>query len=218
MDVVKFSLHKNPFIGLFFKASDKHVLLPSTLEGKAAAIFESTLKVTPIRLLVDHSRLLGVFTALNSSGCVLPSFAGEAEVKALKAHGLNVLKLDKFSPGTTILCNDFGVVVSPEFSRAAARNVADCLGVELIQTKVGSVNPIGLLNLVTNKGLLAYNNCSNEEIQKLKNFFKVKSADHATGNLGSAVGVSAVANSNGAVVGDLTSGFEVQRIYEVLSD
>ena len=103
MDIVKFSLHKNPFIGLFFKASDKHVLIPSTIEEKTAKIFEETLKVQPIKLLIDHSRLLGIFSALNSNGCIVPSFAGDHEIKILKSHGLNVLRLDKFSPGNTVL-------------------------------------------------------------------------------------------------------------------
>ncbi|MEW5955684.1 MAG: translation initiation factor 6, partial [Candidatus Micrarchaeota archaeon] len=76
---------------------------------------------------------------------------------------------------------------------------------------------VGSLNVVTNKGLFACNEASDEELKELEKIFGVP-AGKGTANLGSPCnGLCMAANSHGAAVGELTTGFEVQRIYEALS-
>jgi translation initiation factor 6 len=218
MEFQKVSIHKNPFIGLYFKASERYLLSPRTMDQAIVENFCKTLQVEPISVLINQSNLMGVFAAMNSNGCILPEFSEMPEEKALKEKGLNIMKIKHYSPGNNILCNDKAVLINPHIHKTTCKEIGDTLGVEVLQYQIAKTNPIGLVNFVTNTGLLANNNAKQEEVAKFKGFFKVKNAGNATANLGSHVGISIVANSKGAMVGDLTSGIEMQKIYEILSN
>ena len=217
MGIQKGSFFKNPFIGLYIEASDSLALLPKNAPHDVEAQLHSVLQVKVVRTFVDESGLLGLFAVMNSSGCILPGFAEESELKMLRKEGLNVYRIKKgHSPGNNILANDRGALVNPAVNPADARGISDCLGVEVFQQPVTNFGAIGSLNVITNKGLLAYNDISEVELKLMERIFKVKGAIGTVnfGSIANALGV--VANSKGALVGETTSGFEMQRIYEGL--
>jgi translation initiation factor 6 len=70
--------------------------------------------------------------------------------------------------------------------------------------------------VATNKGCFIHRDAKENEIKKIEEILKVK-ADIGTANFGSPfVGSCFFANSNGAVVGNSTTGPEIDRIYETL--
>jgi len=171
----------------------------------------------PVRLFVDQSPLVGILTAMNSNGVVLPQFAEKEEQEILKKKGLNVVRLACFAPGNNILANDRAALVSPAVPTRDARRIGECLGVEVFQDPIAGFSTVGSLNVVTNKGVFACNEASEEELKQLEKLFKA-SAGKGTANLGSPCnGLSLTANSKGAAVGELTTGFEIQRLYQALS-
>jgi translation initiation factor 6 len=219
VDIRKTAIERNPFLGLFLRASDSVLLAPPNLPQKVREAAEATLRVNTTRLLVHQSNLLGVYCCLNSNGVLLPEFAEDAEVRLLKGLGLNVVRLDSRwgAVGNNVLANDRAALVNPDLPADQAQQVADALGVEVEQAPVSGLKTVGAVNVVTNKGLLAYNHTTEVELKRLESLFKVK------GSVGSAnmgvpfVGICAVANSRGALLGELSSGFEVQRAYQALS-
>lgn len=213
--LVKTSFYNNPFIGLYLRASDKLVLCPPTASEKLVLQARESLAVEPIELFVNNSPLLGVFTAVNSNGVVLPSFAENNEAKKLKRLGLNVCFLEKLAPGNNILVNDHAALASEKVSKQELRMLRDCFGVEVLQQRFAGF-PLASTTVVTNKGLLAYNEITALELKKLEKTFSVRGAS-GTSNMGvvfNSLGV--IANSKGALVGMRTSGFEAQRIFEAL--
>lgn len=214
--IEKTSFRKNPFIGLFCRASDKLVLLPKTAPQKFAEQAERVLQVPSIRLFVNQSELIGLFTCLNSSGVVLPSFADDEEARLLKKAGLNVFKCsERFVPGNNLAANDKAVLLNPRIERREASKIADALGVEAFSHPF-RLPTIGSVTVATNKGALAYNESSEAELRMLERIFGVP-AGIGTANLGSVfVSLGVVADSRGALVGELSSGFEIQRVYEAL--
>jgi len=211
-------VHKNPFVGLFFKANDNIVLVPKSLPEKFAETIQNTLGTTPVKLSVSQSDLLGIFVAMNSNGCVVPSFIEDEELAALRKTGLNVAIIDSHQAcGNSVLCNDHAAVLHPTVSRVEAKKISDALGVEaLAHDLLSKISTVGAVNVVTNKGLLAYNEMPELELKKLERLFKVK-GNVGTCNMGVPfVGMGVVANSKGALVGHATSGFEISRIYEAL--
>ena len=168
-----------------------------------------------MKLFINSSPLLGLFAAMNSNGVVLPSFADEDEKKQLRQAGLNVHTLERLSPGNNLVVNDKGGLAGEKVPRLELGKLSDCLGVEVQQMRFGDF-PLAPSTVVTNKGLLAYNELTELELKRLETLFGVRGAN-GTSNMGvyfNSLGV--VANSRGALIGSKTSGFESQKIFEAL--
>ncbi|MFH1056528.1 MAG: translation initiation factor IF-6, partial [Candidatus Micrarchaeota archaeon] len=204
-----------PYVGLFLKTNDYITLLPKNTPEKLARQIEHALQTKPVRLFVNQSHLLGLFTALNDNGCVMQDSAERQDIQLLKKTGLNVSLLKTHSPGINILCNNKAALLNPDIPAFEAKKIGDCLGVEVFRQKTG-VKTVGTGNVVTDNGLLAYNETSGVELKYLEKIFQVKGIEGTT-NFGSAFnGLGAVANKKGALVGELTTGVETQRVFEAL--
>jgi translation initiation factor 6 len=214
--VRKFSIRKNPFIGLFLEASDELALVPKSVPEKNLDFVEDTLGVKALRLFVGQSDLLGLMACLNSNGCVLSQGAEEEEKKALKQAGLNVMVLERFSPGNNIVANDKATVVSSSIPREDAKKIGECLGVEVHQTPLSHYSTPGSLNVATNKGLLAFAEIPETEFKLLERILGVKGGVGTVNNGAPFNALGLVANSKGALLGEACTGFEVQRVYEAL--
>ncbi|VVB67841.1 Translation initiation factor 6 [Candidatus Norongarragalina meridionalis] len=219
MKIEKTSIQRNPFLGIYLRASEKLALAPKTLPQRVDEQLHSVLGVEHVvRLFINESPILGVLCAINSKGCAIPHSSDDEERAILKKAGLNVCVVaGPISPGNAILANDRAALVSPLFSKADARKIGDHFGVEVFQQSLAGIATVGASSVVTNAGILAYNETSETELKFLEKIFGV------TGGIGSCNGgvpfnsIGIVANSRGALVGESTTGYEVQRIYEALS-
>ncbi len=217
-EISKASINKNPFIGLYLKCNEKNLYHPKGMGNQAISKLESTLKVEAKEMSISGSSLIGIYAAMNSKGCVVPSFATEHELKAL--HGLNIVKIKgEFSAvSNNVLANDKGCIVNPKIPHEEMKKIEDNLGVETVKMKIGGFNLVGAFNTATNNGVLAYNNSTDEELKEIERIMKVKTA-RGTTNMGlTANSFGLVANSKGALAGESTSGFEINRIYEAIGD
>ena len=215
MRIEKTSFYNNPFTGLFVKTNNKTTLLPKNAPDKLERQVESVLRTKPVKLYVDQSPLLGVFAAMNDNGCVLQESAEKHEQNAIKKEGLNLCILKNYSPGSNILANNKTCLVNPEISSADAKRIGHCLRVEMDRQRAG-IKTVGAVNVVTDKGLLAHNETSEIELKYLEKIFSVRGLVGTT-NFGQTYnGFSIVANNHGALVGNATTGIEMQRIFEAL--
>jgi len=215
LKIEKISVQKNPFAGLFFRTSNKITICPKNTPPKNLSQIEHVLQTKPVQTLVDDSPLLGIFTCLNDNGVVLSESADRETISQLKKEGLNVLLLKRHAPGTNILCNSRTCMVNPDIPQPEAKKIGDCLDVEIVRQNMG-VKTVGMANVVTDKGLLAYNESSDIELKFFEKVFGVNGLVGTT-NFGSPFnGLSVIANSKGALVGELTTGVEMQRVYESL--
>jgi len=206
----------NSFLGVFARASDRLTVLPRNAPEKLKRACAEVLKTPVITASISNSSLIGVFCAMNSNGAVLPSTAYESEIKWLKENALNAAVVDdkRSALGNNLLVNDNACLANPSLSKTSLKAVEDCLGVEVVTGTVGGSRIVGSAAVVTNRGLLTRTNVSEEEFSFLEELFKVKGA-LGTANMGvSFVGLCVIANSHGFVVGEMTTGFEVQRMDE----
>jgi len=201
------------FVGLLGFASDKYVVyglrFPET----------GVLEVPDLRCNVYGTRLVGLFCAGNSNGVVFPYFVSEEEVSGiiefLKGLGVSYgFVSDKNTAlGNLVTANDKAAVVSPYFEDV--KIFEDVLDVEVVQRPVGGHMEVGSCLVATNRGFLAHPDASGE-IDELSSIFGVK------GNVGSVnygikyVKSGIIANSNGFITGEATTGFETGRIEEAL--
>lgn len=216
--ICKTSVFRNPYLGLFIKASNKHVLLPKDSQTHLIELARKTLGAEPLEFFVNQSNLLGILIAMNDSGCILPNFAEKGEVDVLKKAGYNVVCLEKaFAAGNNVLCNNKAALVNPQVPKVEVKKIAETLNVEVFQQPISGFATVGSTNVVTDKGLLACNETTEIELKYLQKIFGVH-ADVGSVNMGSVFNsLGVVANSKGALVGENTSGFETQRVFQALS-
>lgn len=218
MHFAKAAIEGNSFLGIFARTNDLVTLLPKNSSERLKRICSEVLKTQVFTASISNSNLVGIFSAMNSNGMVLPAAAYDYELNELKQAGINVAVIsDRNSAfGNNILANDSACLVSPSMSHKSVKGIADCLGVEVVKGTIGRRKTVGVSAVVTNHGILAKTSVTDEELASLEKLFKVKGAV-GTANMGVPfIGLCVIANRNGFIAGELTSGFELNRIDEAL--
>ena len=221
-NILQLDIYGDHNLGLFAKTSDKFCILGSIVPEKNKKLIESVLGVKIIKATIANTDLIGMFCCINSNGIILPKIITEKEVERFrrieKEFGINltILKSKHTATGNLILCNDKGALISKVFTKRDKRTVEDCLDVEAEYCSIAGLNVVGSCGIATNKGCLLYRDVKEDEIKKIKRMLKVE-ADIGTANFGSPfVGACGFANSNAAIIGESTTGPEIQRLMEAL--
>lgn len=209
-------------LGLYAKCSDEICLIGSSISPKIDDRISAVLGAKVAKTTLSGTDFVGLFSAINSSGIILPNIVKKSELEkiktVLKSFGLNCSVVSsKFNClGNLVLCNDKGAIVSKTFSKNDKKKIEETLDVESDYGTLADMNIVGSTAVATNKGCLVHRDAGKDEVKKIEDVLKVN-VDIGTANFGSPfVGSSFFANSNGAVVGNSTTGPEVERIYETL--
>ncbi len=203
----------NPFLGVMGLATDRFALLPSMLSDEMVEEIEGVLDVPCIRTQIGGSGLIGSLVASNSKGAVVSYIAEEEEIKELEKHVDVLILEDKHNAaGNNILANDKAALIHPKISGRWVRKIEKVLGVPAEKSTIADIPTVGSASVVTNKGGLAHPDADDGELEYLSNLFGVKFY-RGTANYGSGfVGACMIANSKGAVVGNMTTNVEIGRI------
>jgi len=214
-----FDVFGNACIGVYSLVNDKIAIIPPQVPETKRQKVEDWLKVKVVATTVGKSVIIGVLACSNSNGVILPPFADEEEIEAIKsAVDINVTVMDtkKTAYGNMVLANDRGAIVGPGLERGDVDTIADTLGVEAVSSEIAGLPYVGSLATATNKGVLAHPMLKDEERKVLEDVFKVP-VDVGTVNCGIPyVATGLLGNSNGAVVGLLTTGPEMFIIGQAL--
>lgn len=217
MRISKADFHGDPNVGLYGLATDRYVIIPDN------NIDVSNLNVSVIFSTVSQTDLVGVFICGNSNGVIFPRIIRDRELENITSglkkikKNINILKLDinETCLGNLILCNDNVAIISPALEKHA-ENIGKCLKVPVVTGNILGYDIVGSLCIATNKGFLLTMNGSEEEFEFLKKNLKVN-GDIGSVNFGGTFTKSGIlANSNGALIGKLTTGPEIARIEEAL--
>jgi translation initiation factor 6 len=206
-------------IGVYSLVNEKIAIIPPQVAETKRLKVEEWLKVKVVATTVGKSVIVGALACSNSNGVVLPHFAREDEIEAIKsASDLNVTVMDtkKTAYGNLILANDNGAVADPRLRRGILSKIEENLGVEVVSGEIAGLPYIGSLATATNKGVLAHPLLKEKEQEVLKDVLKVP-VDVGTINCGIPyVATGLIGNNNGAVAGSLTTGPEMFIIGQAL--
>jgi translation initiation factor 6 len=151
----------------------------------------------------------------NSDGLLVSSRARDRELDRIaETVDLPVTELPGRinAAGNVILANDDGAYVHPELPDDAVAAVEEGLGVPVERGAIAGVRTVGTAAVATSRGVLCHPKATDEELDRLESVLGVP-ADIGTVNYGGAlVGSGLVANANGYVVGQETTGPELGRI------
>jgi len=214
-----FDVFGNACIGVYSLVNDRIAIFPPQVPESKRKKVEEWLKVKVVATTVGKSVVTGALACSNSNGVILPPFATEEEVEAIKsAADINVAVMNtkKTAYGNLVLANDKGAVADPRLERGVVNKIADTLGVEVVSSEIAGLPYVGSLATATNKGVLAHPLLKEGERKVLEDVFKVP-VDVGTVNCGIPyVATGLLGNSYGAVTGLLTTGPEMFIIGQAL--
>lgn len=210
--------NKNPNIGVIGKSNDKFAFVPVICPPSFASAVSDTLGVEVHRINICGTFLIGAMLAMNNRGAVLSGHAYKEEINEMKKLDINVgVVKEKFTAlGNLVLLNDNGAIASKLFGKKTIAIMKDVLDCEVEVRDIGGFRAVGSAGVATNKGALVHPMVSEEELRWVENILKVD-VDIGTVNRGVGfVRTGIIANKNGALVGNETTGPEIARIEDSL--
>ena len=219
MGIAKININGNTFVGAFVVITESFALLASNVTPHEEDAIRENLDVNGVKTSIDGSNLIGIYSVANSHGILVPNITKDLELKKLKENlpNINVMRFnsDLNALRNNILVNDKFAIVDPSYSKKEMDEIGQALEVDVMQFAIGGFNTVGSNNILTNKGMVLTNSASDEDRIRVQSL--VEHVSQSTANLGSlSLGLSAVANSKGLIVGKETSGFELARIADGL--
>ena len=209
---------RNPHLGIYGRANDDVIFLRKNLTKKTKSRIARTLNVKIVELNIAESSIIGSLLAINSYGAVITNSAEQETVDMIEETGLDVFVIqDKHNAaGNNILVNDRGALVHPDIRRYNIKQMEKVFGVPVKTGTIAGLKTVGMAAVVTNKGLLCHPKVEEREREELESLFDtdvmVGTINHGIPLIGSGL----ITNSNGAIVGKLTTGIEMGRIEEAL--
>ena len=205
----------SPYVGIFCIVTDNFALVPISAGKKIEKYFEKFFNVKAISTTIANSQLLGVFGAAVGDRIIVPEVADNIEISTLEKEGLKVKELSKSSAlGNLIAINKNHCIASTIFDKKQLNEIEKFFKVDVTQMPVVNTEVPGSCIRVTNKGFIVHPSITEKDYKLLKKLFKVHGMP-TTANYGdNFVSNSVLANSNAALVGLETSGFELTRIDE----
>lgn len=210
--------NENPNLGVFCRANNDVIFLRKGLSKKVKNIIIDALGAKIVELTIADASIIGSLLVFNSKGAVVTDFVDKESIKIIEQQGFDVCVIDDRlnAAGNDILVSDKGALVHPDMKDESIKNIEKVFDVPVYRGTIGSLKTVGMAAVVTNKGMLCHPKATDEEKISLEKIFDVNvmigTVNHGTPLIGSGL----VANSRGAIIGNLTTGIEMGRIEEAL--
>ncbi len=210
--------NENPNVGVYCRTNEDVAFVRKGLSKKVRNILNTVLGVNVVQLSVADATIIGSLLCLNSKGAIVTDFVDYDAVKTIEKNGLNVCIIkDKLNAaGNDILANDNGALVHPDLKDESIVDIKKTLEVPVFRGTIGSLKTVGMAAVVTNQGLLCHPKVSEEEKTQLEKVFGVNVMIGTVNHGSPVIGSGLVANTKGAIIGNLTTGIEMGRIEEAL--
>jgi translation initiation factor 6 len=210
--------NENPNVGIYCRTNDSVVFLQHSLPKKTKQVIAKVLGVKIVELSIADSTIIGSLLTCNSQGAIVTAFTNKETFLTLEQQGLRVFPIKDVinAAGNDILANDYGALVHPELKNTTIKQISSILGVPVQRGTIASLGTVGMAAVVTNKGCLCHPKATDEEQQQLKKVFNVDVMIGTVNHGFPMIGSGLVANKQGAIIGNMTTGIEMGRIEEAL--
>jgi translation initiation factor 6 len=219
--ILKAQVFGSNLIGAYLVANNSFVLYPTTLLKNKFKEFKTAFDKPFIPLTINNSILLGILSASNKYGIILPHIIKDDELDILKANlrdSIQIGILDSLDNafGNLILCNDKGAIIST-FLKDYRTQIEDVLNVETVVYEFTNFYLPGSISIANSYGCLVHPLADDDEIDYISSVLKVEETDVSTINRGLPyLGSGAVVNDNSGIFGAISTGPEMMRLSNVL--
>lgn len=224
MTILKYQIFGKNSVGVYLAVNNLFGLYPATLLKPAIEKIKSVFEVPFYPISINNSNLIGVYTASNKYGTIVPYITREEEIQRLKnysneiksSYQIGILESLDNAFGNLILCNDKGAIIST-LLKDYKDQIEDTLCVEtVIYEFVNNYLP-GSISLTNNNGCLVHPLTTDEEINIISDILKVKETDVSTVNRGFPyLSSGAIVNDQSGIFGYECTGPEMMRLTNVL--
>ncbi|MBY9015996.1 MAG: translation initiation factor IF-6 [Candidatus Lokiarchaeota archaeon] len=224
MTIFKYQIFGGNSVGVYLAVNNSYGLYPSTLIASTIEKIKSVFSEPFFPISINNSTLLGVYTASNINGIIVPHIIRDDELQNLKMYTkdlsgdyqIGVLKSLDNAFGNLILCNDKGAIIS-SFLKEYKNIIEDILNVETVVYEYVNMNLPGSISVANNKGCLVHPLATDEEIEIISDILKVNETDVSTVNRGIPyLSSGAVVNDRSGFFGNQCTGPEMMRLTNVL--
>jgi translation initiation factor 6 len=216
MKFAKLNFQNNPNIGLFAYATDKFCIVNKYIRDKDIKLIAKVLKVPVYETSMLGTGLIGIFTSGNSKGIVISDRIYREEIEEMKQNfDILVLETKHTAIGNLMLANDKGCIVSRELERHR-NEIRDFLGVDTRVGTIGGMDLVGSLGVCNSRGCIVHKAANEKEMELIEKILGIYVLPGSVnfGNQWMKSGI--IANSNGFLAGDQTSGPELGLIAETM--
>jgi translation initiation factor 6 len=216
MKFATLNFQNNPHLGIFTFATDNFCLTNKEMREKDVILFQKVLKIPVYRISVLGTSLIGMFIGGNSKGVIISDRLQEEEIEEIKKYTkVFVIETKHTAIGNLILANDKGCIISKEIE-SFRKDIANFLGVETKIGTIASMELVGSLAVANSNGCLTTKWIKSKEKDLIEKTLEVKVSCGSV-NFGSQwIRSGLVANSNGFLAGEETTGIELGIIAEAL--
>ena len=210
--------NENPNVGIYCRTNDSVVFLQQSLPKKTKRLVGEVLDAKVVELCIADSTIIGSLLTCNSHGAIVTAFTNKETFLTIEQQGLRVFPIKDIinAAGNDILANDYGALVHPELKATTIKQISTILDVPVQKGTIASFGTVGMAAVVTNKGCLCHPKTTDEEMQQLKKVFDVDVMIGTVNHGFPIIGSGLVANTKGAIIGNMTTGIEMGRIEEAL--
>jgi len=208
----------NPNIGVYSVANESLAIISPDASEEYVRTVEGAMGVNALLTTVAGSFVVGSLVAMNSGCAVVSGLAEEAEVERIsKEIPVYVLHSRYNAAGNNILVNDHGAIVNPNMDDRNLEGLEKALGVRCVRSMIAGMDTVGSACKATNKGAVCHPKTSTQEAELIERVLNVEvkrtTLNHGSGLLGPCL----LANSKGAVVGDITTPIEMGKLEDALN-
>ncbi len=221
-NIDKLSVFGNSNIGVYIFANNKFALVPPGLSDSDKRKIREVLNVDLIEVKIADMVINGVMVAGNDNGILLPRIVKPDELDTLRSYIGNtvriaVVEMRSTALGNLIAANNRGALISPHVERNVVEMIKEVLGVQNIEVRrLADIPIVGSMIVVNSYGGVVHPNVSDDELEFLHRLFGVEFV-RGTVNFGLYfVRAGIVANDNGVLVGEDTTGPELAQISQAL--
>jgi len=221
MTILKSQVYGGSLIGVYLAANNSYVLYPSNLLKPILEKFKSVFDIPLYPLTINNSNLLGVYSAGNKFGIIVPHLIRDDELKTLESvmdngSQIGALKSLDNAFGNLILCNDKGAIIS-SLLKKEKKQIQDILNVETVVYEFASSYLPGSISIANNSGCLVHPLSTDDEIDLIASILKVET-DVSTINRGIPyISSGAVVNDKSGIFGSDSTGPEMMRLSNILN-
>lgn len=221
MAIFRMNILGSPNIGVYTITTNAFTIVPAKISQTKTEKLRDYLGGEVACTTIGGTMLIGVLAAANSNGIILPYFTSDEEIEIIKTvFNGNVERIEskRTALGNLVLANDKGAIIGESMIREkeAVEKIKEALDVELEYGRIADLPYVGSLAVATNKGVLAHPMLKDEEKRLLQDVLKTQ-VDVGTINGGVPyVSSGLLANDNGVIIGNLTTGPEIIMISNVL--
>ncbi|MFW9940686.1 MAG: translation initiation factor IF-6 [Candidatus Thorarchaeota archaeon] len=224
MAILKSQVFGRSLIGVYLAANNSYILYPPTLLTPLLKKYRNIFTEPFFPLTINNSNLLGVYTASNKYGIIIPYIIKDEELEKLEdflkerdeSSQVCILKSIDNAFGNLILCNDKGAIIS-SFLKDYKEEIENTLNVETVVYEFADNYLPGSISLANNNGCVVHPLSTDEQIDYVSSILKVDEVDVSTVNRGVPyLSSGAIVNDKSGIFGIDCTGFELMRITNVL--